>query len=276
MASVTIAGTRRASLFVVGTACVMTCVQTVCATTVGAQSLAQRVAAVRDGTVELHYASRPGICGDGERSFDIGGATHIGDVTIRNGNMPPCLPGPVRVRLTMEGGIVRDARVAVGPIRARRETGANDLGQVGAGDAAAYFLELAATGTTGASTRAVTAAVLADSANVWRGLFRVARDTVTRTRSTRHEAAFWLGMLAASKLEGRDGELGPPDGLDRDNPKNTAVFALSQLRHHEGIDPLIQVAETNHDAQVRRSALFWLGESGDPRAVELFGQILSR
>ena len=240
-----------------------------------AQPVAQRVRAVRDGTVELHYASRPGVCGDGERSFQMGGSMHIGDVTMRNGNMPPCLAGPVRVRLTVEAGIVRDARVSVGPARTQPDRDVRDLGEIGAGEAAAYFLELAATGTTAASTRAVTAAVLADSADVSRGLLAVARDTVTRARSTRHEATFWLGVLAASKLEGRAGELGPPDADDdRDDPKTAAVFALSQLGNKEGIAPLIQVAQTNRDPRVRRTALFWLGESGDARAVALFGQIL--
>jgi hypothetical protein len=273
MSSIRIGRATRALLFFINVSCMLV----VCASTGGAQSLAQRVAAVRDGTVELHYASRPGICGDGERSFQIDGAMHFGDMTMRNGNMTPCFPGPVRVRLTLEAGTVRDARVAVGPLGARREGDVKDLGQVGASEAARYFLELAATGTTGASTRAVTAAILADSANVWRDLLRVARDTATRSRSTRHEATFWLGMLAASKLDGRPNELGAPeDGHDRGDPKSAAVFALSQLQHHEGIDPLIQVAQTNRDPQVRRSALFWLGESGDSRAVELFGQILSR
>lgn len=40
---------------------------------VSAQSIAQRVAAVRQGDVELTYAGRPGVCGDGRGSLSIGG-----------------------------------------------------------------------------------------------------------------------------------------------------------------------------------------------------------
>jgi HEAT repeat protein len=54
------------------------------------------------------------------------------------------------------------------------------------------------------------------------------------------------------------------------------VFALSQLRGHAGVEPLLQVARTNRDPAVRRKALFWLGESGDPRAIALFREILMR
>ena len=53
------------------------------------------------------------------------------------------------------------------------------------------------------------------------------------------------------------------------------VFALSQLRNHEGIPPLLEVAQTNQDERVRRQALFWLGQSDDPRGLDLFEKILS-
>jgi HEAT repeat protein len=40
------------------------------------------------------------------------------------------------------------------------------------------------------------------------------------------------------------------------------------------VEPLLQVARTNRDPFVRRKAIFWLGESGDPRAIALFREIL--
>ena len=54
-----------------------------------------------------------------------------------------------------------------------------------------------------------------------------------------------------------------------------AVFALSQLRHDEGVPILIRVARTNRDPSIRRKALFWLGQSDDPRALGLFEEILT-
>jgi HEAT repeat protein len=52
------------------------------------------------------------------------------------------------------------------------------------------------------------------------------------------------------------------------------VFALSQLRGKQGVEPLIAVARSNKDPQVRQKAIFWLGQSGDPRAAALFREIL--
>ncbi len=60
---------------------------------------------------------------------------------------------------------------------------------------------------------------------------------------------------------------------DRDVRK-TAVFALSQRPRAEGVPALIHVVRTNRDPQLVRQALFWLSQSDDPRAIELFEEIL--
>jgi hypothetical protein len=39
---------------------------------------------------------------------------------------------------------------------------------------------------------------------------------------------------------------------------------------------LIQVARNNRNAAVRKQAMFWLGQSQDPRAVKFFEEILLR
>jgi HEAT repeat protein len=70
------------------------------------------------------------------------------------------------------------------------------------------------------------------------------------------------------------------DGDDSADPKSEvkkqAVFALSQHRGSESVGTLIEVARKNRDPDVRRTALFWLGQSNDPRAVSVFEEILSR
>ena len=53
-----------------------------------------------------------------------------------------------------------------------------------------------------------------------------------------------------------------------------AVFALSQLPKAEGVPLLIDVAKKNSNPVVRKQAIFWLGQSRDPRAIEFFAQIL--
>jgi HEAT repeat protein len=63
------------------------------------------------------------------------------------------------------------------------------------------------------------------------------------------------------------------DRGDREVRKQ-AIFALSQRSHDEGVPALIRIARTNKDPELRRSALFWLGQSEDPRALDLFEEIL--
>jgi len=198
-----------------------------------------------------------------------------------NGYGSICEPGPVRVRLRVEDGSVRGLRTAVGPARSRStDADVTDLGAVPASEAASYFLQLARTADPVVSTPAVTAAVLADSAYPWKELLAVARDSSTRSRGTRSNAELWLSRFAGAKMSGRENDLTAPSDSrtesDESSARNSAVFALAQLRNHEGVPPLLEVARTNRDPSVRRSALFWLGQSGDPRALELFEEILGR
>jgi len=61
--------------------------------------------------------------------------------------------------------------------------------------------------------------------------------------------------------------------VDRD-VQEQAVFALSQQPRDAGVPALIKIARSHRDGEVRRKALFWLGQSGDPRALALFEEIL--
>ncbi len=58
--------------------------------------------------------------------------------------------------------------------------------------------------------------------------------------------------------------------------KKKAVFALSQLPKDEGVPKLIEVAQSNHNREVRKQAIFWLGQSNDPRALAFFEKVLSQ
>ena len=58
--------------------------------------------------------------------------------------------------------------------------------------------------------------------------------------------------------------------------KKKAVFALSQLPKDEGVPRLIDVAKTNRNPEVRKQAMFWLGQSGDARALAFFEDVLKR
>lgn len=238
-----------------------------------AQSLASRVAAVEDGAVTFHYAARPGVCGDGEHFIRTGRSSYHGSWSSKRA-MEPCIFGPVQVRLTLEDGAVHRVETWVGPLRSRD---ARDLGEVSAAEAARYLMTIAERGTGRASTKAIFPAVLADSATVWPALFAIARDTDTRSRSTRQDALFWLSRFASGAVAGRPNQPFAEDDeapSEDDDLKRHAVFVLSQLPRDEGIPRLLEIARSNPNQSVRSHALFWLGQSGDPRALSLFESVL--
>lgn len=90
----------------------------------------------------------------------------------------------------------------------------------------------------------------------------------------RGQALFWLAHKAGKKETAAI-----TDAIERDPDselKKKAVFALSQLPKDEGIPLLIQVARTNRNAVARKQAMFWLGQSHDPRALQFFEEVLTK
>ena len=238
-----------------------------------AQSLESRVAAADDGAVTFHYAPRPGVCGDGETFIRTGPHSYHGSWSSKRA-MEPCIFGPAQVRLTLEDGVVNHVETWVGPLRSR---GARDLGEVSAPEAARYLMTIAERGRGKASGKAIFPAVLADSATVWPALLEIARDTDTRARSTRQDAMFWLSRFASGAVAGRPNNPFAEDDEEEsadDDLKSHAVFVLSQLPRDEGVPQLLEVARSNRSWRVRSKALFWLGQSGDPRAIDLFESVL--
>ena len=54
-----------------------------------------------------------------------------------------------------------------------------------------------------------------------------------------------------------------------------AVFALTQMPDGQGTTRLIEVARTNRNPEVRKQAMFWLGQSHDPRALAFIEKVLT-
>jgi PBS lyase HEAT-like repeat len=57
--------------------------------------------------------------------------------------------------------------------------------------------------------------------------------------------------------------------------RSDALFFLAQRPHGEGIPSLIKVVRESKSVQLRKDAIFHLAQSGDPRALDLFEQMLS-
>ena len=243
------------------------------ATGLQAQSLADRVASVGNDVVTFHFTARPGVCGDGEHFIRTGRRSYHGSFSNRYPTAP-CIEGPVQVRLTVSDGAVTRVQQWVGPLRDRV---ARDLGVVPAPEAARYLMSIAERGNHSASAKAIFPAVLADSAIVWPTLLTIARDMDTRSKATRQDAMFWLSRFASAAVAGRQNDPFDDDDDDGDadeDLKSHAVFVLSQLPNGAGVQNLLEVARSSPSRRVRSKALFWLGQSGDPRAIALFESVL--
>jgi len=248
------------------------------------QGLGGRVAAAPDGTVRFTFAARPGVCGNGINTIALECRDgRCGNRTITSGAMfdrddveCDCQPGPVRVVLTVRGGAVQSLRAHVGGRWATPAAGlvVTDLGVVAAREAVDFLLDLAARDHGRAGDEAIFPATIADSVTVWPALLRLARDERV-TRRARRQAVFWLGQAAGDAATRGLTDLVDDSHVDRD-VQEQAVFALSQRPRDEGVPALIRIARSHRDREVRRKALFWLGESGDPRALALFEELLTK
>ena len=80
----------------------------------------------------------------------------------------------------------------------------------------------------------------------------------------------WLSM-------GVNDHLGIADTRDEstdDEMRSQAVFVLSQRPKSESVPELIDLARSAKHASARRAAIFWLGQTGDSRAIEVYAELL--
>jgi len=209
----------------------------------------------------VSFAARPGVCGDGDQNINI---QDNEDWEVE------CEGQPVRVALDVRNQKVVGLQTFVGG-QWRTTSAATDLGTIRPKEAAAYFLHLARS-RTDLSGDPVLPATLADSVTVWPSLLQLARSS-RLPMERRRSAVFWLGQAAGAAVDGALDSIAGDTGTEREVRKQ-AVFALSQRSSDEAVPALIRIARTNRDPELRKSALFWLGQSNDPRALDLFEEIL--
>jgi hypothetical protein len=227
-----------------------------------AQSLERSIAAVASGTVHFSFPARPGVYGDGGHNIQV--------VDSNDEWEPDCGPREVRVALEVRDHRVQEVRSYVGG-HWRPGAPAIELGQRRPAEAAAYFISLAERDGS-ISGDALLPATLADSVTIWPALLRIARSATT-PQETRKTAVFWLGQAAGAVVARALDSIAGDSSSDREVRKQ-AVFALSQRSRNEGVPALLRIARSNPDPELRKTALFWLGQSEDPRALALFEEIL--
>lgn len=242
-----------------------------------AQPLADRVSSVGSGTVRLEFAADSGVCGNGRggisvRRADGSASVHNATVNVGRGNRSEweddCEPGPVRLALDVENRRVVRLRAYVGG----RWRGAADLdlGTVPAAQATAYLMDLAADAPSRVAKDAIFPALIADGPSPDAELLAIAKDDA-RPRDVRSSATFWVAQSTGEHVTRGLHEL--VDDPDRE-VRESAVFSLSQRPNDESVPALIRLARTHRDPQVRRTAVFWLGQKRDARALEYFESVL--
>lgn len=215
----------------------------------------------------MSFPARPGVCGDGHGSIWTRGSRTSASSDDSRGM---CVAAPVRVTLGRADDHTVSVRTAVGG-QWQAASSETNLGNVSPAEAARHLVDLARTIGGSSGDAAVSAASLAEGVDLSPELARLVRDD-DAPLSSRRQALFWLGQsdyptvdLAKLYAEVK------PFALHEH-----FVFVLSQRRDDVAIDKLIDVARHDPDHEIRKAAMYWLGQTKDPRAVKFLQDILTR
>src|SRR5436305_337361 len=221
-----------------------------------AQSIASRVAGVSNGTVRMSFAVKPGICGSGNsiHRMNSRGTMNWGDGHASRDVEwdSDCNVGPARLVIDRQNGELSDLRFYVGGRWRPAGAGVVDLGNVSAAEAASYLLSIAQSERGSLGEKAIFPATLADSAEVWPTLIKIARNS-NLPRPVRTQSVFWLGQAAGDAATANLSAIVDDNSVDRE-VREQAVFALSQRPHDDGVPALIAVAKTHKDPDMRKKA----------------------
>ena len=94
----------------------------------------------------------------------------------------------------------------------------------------------------------------------------------TADQHTREQAMFWFGQGRSPTAD----LVRLYDQLREPALRSNYTFVLSQRRDREALDKLIDVAQHDSNREVRHQALFWLGQSKDPRALAFIRDLVTR
>ncbi len=92
-----------------------------------------------------------------------------------------------------------------------------------------------------------------------------------RNPEIRKDAVFWLSQIGGPAVIDFFGEL--IDESDDEKVQKGLVFAFSQLGS-EGVPHLIRIAKTHENPKIKKDAIFWLGQTNDPRASQALIEIV--
>ena len=238
--------------------------------------IAEAARAVGDGSLTVSYPVRPGtrVCGGTDRGFSVAGGAWVSRDNEEGTGERACREGWALLEITLAGGLPNDVTL-LAPGRSPAP-GSREVGRVASEVAVRWLFDHVVRAHPSLAREAVegalVAAVIADSVVVWPDLLEIARDRDAPSR-TRKSAIFWLGQEAADVVtEALVATAG--DDSEAAEIREAAVFAISRGEPGESASALMTLAREAPAADTRRSALFWLAQSDDPRVPAFFGEIL--
>jgi HEAT repeat protein len=104
-----------------------------------------------------------------------------------------------------------------------------------------------------------------------RWLLQVAGD-VNESIELRKKALFWAGQsdLPATEL------FTLYDKMPNREMKDQLIFVYSQRDERAAVDKLFEIARTETDRELKKKAIFWLGQSDDPRVPAFLERLLEK
>jgi len=102
----------------------------------------------------------------------------------------------------------------------------------------------------------------------------IARDK-SKSEKARSNAVFWIGQSRASnRVELLDDVY--KNSMDNSKVRQQVLFALNQVRAPQTVTIMSGIASTDPDFEVRRQAIFWLGQNKGPEASQALENLLRR
>ena len=84
---------------------------------------------------------------------------------------------------------------------------------------------------------------------------------------------FWAGNNRAATVTEIAGLYDRVAGREM---KEQIIFVLSQNRAEAAVDKLMDIARRDSDRDLRSKAVFWLGQSRDPRVLKFLEELINR
>jgi HEAT repeat protein len=103
-------------------------------------------------------------------------------------------------------------------------------------------------------------------------LIDIAMDQ-SETIEIRKQALFWAAQNKGVPFE-RLAQM-----YDRTNDteiKEQLIFGFSQRNSREAVDKLMSIARSDRDKEMKKKAIFWLGQSRDPRVLDFLAELIGK